>query len=86
MNRTEAVIVALGYQGGTVHDLCKELGIEVNVFLYGSPNNTANGSYIHGLYINTCGMEHRHNVLKRDYYGDLDYWLGVARCYQMGVS
>lgn len=32
--RTENVLNALGYQGGTVHDLCKDLNIDVQDFLY----------------------------------------------------
>lgn len=90
MNRTLLVMRALGWHGGTVHDLCRYLDIDVGLFLYGNPDSTRTGSaYNHGLFFNTCSMKHRLETLVPAWQGSVDFWLGVARSQEMverGVS
>ena len=35
--RTKNLMTLLGWQGGTVHDACKEIGVDEHEFLYSSP-------------------------------------------------
>jgi len=37
-DRTKNLFALLGWQGGTIHDACKEIGCDVHDFLYGSAN------------------------------------------------
>jgi len=74
---------AIGWQGGTVYALCAHLGLDVQEFLYDSPKVTHTGSsYNTGLYWDTNGKEHQ-KKLQEIFRGNLDYWLGVARCIEI---
>ena len=80
MNRTTNVMKVIGWKGGTVHDLCRYLGIDVHDFLYKtSYASYTNSSYNQGLYITTCGVEFINKVLVPSKRGDVDYWIGAAR-------
>ena len=78
--RTKNLIKILGWQGGTIHDACKEIGVEVNDFLYGEID---------------FGKDQCTPCLdfKRGYFdasdialylssnkGNFQYWLGVVAC------
>lgn len=83
MNRTQLVMKAIGWQGGTVHQLCDHLGLDVNEFLYSEPEHTYTGTdYNAGLYWNTNGPEHQ-KKLQALYKGNKDYWIGVARSVEL---
>jgi hypothetical protein len=61
-NRTLIIAKALGQQGGTVHDICKIIGVEVNDFLYSEmtpKGKQIDSDFIQGesLY-STCSPEH----------------------------
>lgn len=80
MNRTEALCKALGWQGGTVHQVAEALGTDTNSILYAEPSSTHTGSlYNTGLYWNTNSAQHQQNDLIPNHRGEVDYWLGVAR-------
>lgn len=82
--RTELVMQAIGWQGGTVHELCKELGLEVSKFLTHRPEYTCIGSsYYTGLYIDTNSIDHRKSKLIPMFRGNYDYWVGAAKCMQL---
>lgn len=82
--RTELVMQAIGWQGGTVHDLCKELGLDVDKFLNHEPEYKCIGSsYYTGLYINTNSVEYRQNKLIPLFKGNYDYWIGAARAMEI---
>lgn len=71
---------AIGWQGGTVHELCLLLGLDVHEFLTEKPTRTWCGTnYDRGLYWHTNSKEHQQKSLIPAYSGVLDYWLGVAR-------
>lgn len=83
MTRTQCVMKAIGWQGGTVHQLCEHLGLEPYDFLYAKPKATYTGSeYNKGLYWNTNSPRHQKG-LQKSQKGNLDYWLGVARCIEV---
>lgn len=85
MNTTEALCKALGWQGGTVHQVADELGIDTHSILYGEPSATYTSSpYNLGLYWSTNSKEHQKEVLIPQNRGDIDYWLGVAHAIVKG--
>ena len=79
MNRTEALMVAFGYQGGTVHDICKEVGLEVNDFLYGEAILYSNDNACGWFAYRTCTLEfNQERCVKEQRKGNLQFWLGVV--------
>jgi hypothetical protein len=76
-------MTAIGWQGGTVHDLCDHLQLDVYEFLYMSPAVTHTGSdYNKGLYWYTNDPDHQ-KFLQTKYRGNCNYWLGVARAVEL---
>ena len=69
----------LGWQGGTVHQLARELNVSVQDLLYkNKPSDCYTGTdYNLGTYWETCSLEHRLSVLLPKYKGNINYWLGV---------
>lgn len=82
--RTELVMNAIGWQGGTVHELCKVLGLDVCKFLMHVPENKSLASdYGFGCAINTNSMQYRIDVIIPNRQGDYDYWVGAARSMEL---
>lgn len=68
-----------GWQGGTIHQIASETGIDVSDLLYGEPEATyLNSKYSHGACANeTCSLPMRLK-LAQETKGNRDYWIGVA--------
>lgn len=83
--RLKAYLWFLGWQGGTIHQVSDELDCDEGTLLsaIGSKHDM---DYIRGLYANTNPLEHRLNVLLPQYKSNLQYWLGVARCYAIELE
>ena len=84
--RTELLLQALGYQGGTVHDICRMVGIDVHEFLHKQvpPSDKMLGDHwFMGTCFNTCSMAYRHETLLPKYKGNLNFWLGVCRSMEL---
>lgn len=78
MNRTQALCKALGWQGGTIHQISDETNCSVNDLLYGSPNKSSQ-NYTSGWFAGrTCSLEHNQMINFPKHKGDLNFWLGVA--------
>lgn len=41
--RTKNLMTLLGWQGGTIHDACREVGLDVHEFLYGNADFSESG-------------------------------------------
>lgn len=76
--RMKNACIALGWQGGTVHDVCAEIGLDPYDFLYGA----AEIDYVDGSVSKAFKQGYfearnaKDNTKKRA--GDLQYWLGVV--------
>lgn len=84
--RTELLMQALGWQGGTVHDICHYVGINAHKFLYTDiPSNQKmmGDDWFMGTCFNTCSMAYRHETLLPKYRGNLNFWLGVCRSMEL---
>jgi hypothetical protein len=77
MNRTQALMAAFGQHGGTVHDICKEIGCDVEEFLYNEIEEW-NIEHKKGWFVyRTCSLNfNQKSVVERK--GNLQFWLGVV--------
>jgi hypothetical protein len=81
MTRLEALCKAFGWQGGTIHDLTRETGVSVDDLLHGVPSSTyLNSDYCHGWFAGrTCSVDFNKNTNFPRFYGNKDFWIGVAQ-------
>ncbi len=76
--RTKSYLIALGWQGGTIHQIAKEFGCNVNDLLYANASDISQNSDYR------AGLEHGKNKrqvelgIKDLYFGVLDFWLGIG--------
>lgn len=86
--RTQMLLKAFGWQGGTIHQLAKETGCEVQDLLYGEPKFDYYGSsatlyrpsrdYLNGFSAaGTCSLDFNLSNNFPKNHGNLDYWFGV---------
>lgn len=85
MNITLALMKALGWQGGTVHQLAQETGLDVSDIIAGIPKDLHNvySDYVEGWYtIKVCPPESRGRRFSANK-GKRDFWRGVieAECH-----
>jgi hypothetical protein len=71
--RTKALCHFFGWQGGTIHQLAKACGCDVQILLY-SP--LMDGSRLgHGFSaMRTCELDWRRDVLAKSNHGDWPFW------------
>jgi hypothetical protein len=74
--RTERLYKYFGWQGGTIHQLADETGVDSYTLLYGEVGPTPRRSQ-GALAIEACTLASRLELAKH-VHGDKDYWLGVA--------
>lgn len=77
-NRTAAVMSLIGWQGGTAHQLCEYLGIDVNKFLWDEKDLSEDSNYTLGLYCSTNSKGYINSYIVPKYKGDTQYWIGAA--------
>jgi hypothetical protein len=75
-HRTKNLLDYFGWQGGTIHQLAKETGIDVGTLLHVIPTNIP-FEYTMGLTARTMGLESRRK-LAIERRGNMFFWLGVA--------
>ena len=78
INRTAAVMSLIGWQGGTIHQLCEYLGIDVNKFLWDDKDLSKDSNYTLGLYCSTNSKSYINSYIVPKYKGDAQYWIGAA--------
>lgn len=77
MNRLEAYCIALGLQGGTIHQIAEYTGVSVDVLL-NKPTNPSNSDHSHGYFsFTTSLLSHNKDVVFPENKGNADFWLGV---------
>lgn len=79
-NRTLNLCKALGWQGGTIHQVAKATGVDTGTLLYGKPSSESTASdYSLGWFAaRTCSFEYNRDHNFRAFHGVADFWLGVA--------
>ncbi len=78
--RSRNLMRLLGWQGGTIHDACSEIGVDVCDFLYGTADFNESGP---------CndfkrGYEEAENIMLglSENRGNLQYWFGAVAAVQ----
>ncbi len=84
--RSSNLFAYFGYQGGTIHQIAQETGVDAQTLLYAEPKD---GTYLSSLYslgssaLETCTLNWRRNTLAPQHHGQIDYWLGVADAFEV---
>lgn len=80
-DRTRLLMQALGWQGGTIHQACKETGLEVTSFLHDDLRDDGyglNSDFTAGWFaIRTCSKDKFKELASRNH-GNLQWWFGVC--------
>ena len=78
-DRAKLIMNALGWQGGTIHQACKEIGCEVQDFLYAKPQEAPIGSpYSRGWFAARTSPHYLKVRALHEEQGNVQFWLGVA--------
>ena len=80
--RTRNLIQFLGWQGGTVHQACAEVGLDVQEFLHGEAQFDENGpsfDFQRGYYARRDNSE---TLSDPKWKGNLEFWFGVIAAIQ----
>ena len=77
--RSKNLFRFFGWQGGTIHQVAKETGVDINTLLYGEPTESyLNSKYSHGACASeTCALKFRLELVDQAK-GNKDFWIGVA--------
>lgn len=78
--KTLVIMHALGWQGGTIHQVEQETGLKSNELWFGDITDKGHGdcdSARGWLAVRTCSLEHNRKVNWPRYRGNLNFWLGV---------
>lgn len=76
--RSLALMHALGWQGGTIHQVAAVTGCEVADLLHGEDDAHLGGAFGMGFSaVRTCGREFFNRTAEK-HFGVLAFWLGVA--------
>lgn len=74
--RARALYYFFGQQGGTIHQLAGQTGVDAHTLLYGdAPSLNAGGWFA----IRTCDAAHRRDVLASKARGDWSFWAEAIR-------
>ena len=80
-DRTRYCMQALGWNGGTVHQLCETIGCDVNEFLYADADGVGyiGSDFSAGWFATrTCGLEFFLKEILPERMGNLQFWFGVC--------
>lgn len=86
ITRTKALMMAFGWQGGTIHQIAEETGCDAHDLIYASAEEW-NTDHKQGWFAyRTCTLEHNqeHTIPVRQ--GNLQFWLGVASGVQSTIK
>ena len=82
--RTKNLMTLLGWQGGTIHDACKEIGCDPHEFLYKSADFGESGP-CHDFRRGYAEAEDIAIYLSANR-GNLQYWFGAVSAVQNGFE
>jgi len=78
-NNTKALFDALGWQGGTIHQIAKVYGLPVDLLLYGE-GNTKSIDYIKGKdYYNNGVVDRQDSLSNSMMFNNFDFWYGYMQ-------
>lgn len=78
MNRTKALMLAFGWQGGTIHQVAEVTGCPANELLYAESVEHNLNNKLGWFAYRTNSREYNKNNILEKYQGNVQFWLGVA--------
>lgn len=86
ITRTEALIIAFGWKGGTIHQIAEETGCDAHELIY-TPTNEWELSYKEGWFsYQTCSLEYNQENIAPSRKGNLKFWIGVSAGVQTAIK
>ena len=86
LTRTEALMLAFGWKGGTIHQIAKETGCNAHELIYGvSIEYDANNKAGWFAY-RTNSLEFNQQNITQKNKGNLQFWIGVASGVQSSIK
>ena len=80
MTRLEALCIAFGWSGGTIHQVAQECGLSASQLLdFPKQGHAIDSAYSRGWFSSrTCGRAFKLSVNFPSYMGNAEYFAGVA--------
>lgn len=86
ITRTEALMRAFGWQGGTIHQMAHETGCDAHDLIY-AKSEEWNVEHKKGWFAYmTCSLAHNQENTSPKKKGNLQFWLGVASGVQTSIK
>lgn len=76
---TELLCIALGWQGGTVHQVAAETGLTVSQIVETDRKEETGDFFLGHSAVRTCSLEFNREVNFPKHKGNLSFWMGAAR-------
>lgn len=78
ITRTEALMLAFGWKGGTIHQIAEVTGCDSTELLYTEDIGWNQDHQAGWFAYRTCSLEHNQTVIYPSVKGNVQFWLGVA--------
>lgn len=86
ITRTEALMVAFGWKGGTIHQVAEATGCDSTELLYAEDIGWNKDHQAGWWAYRTCSLEHNQTVIYPGVKGNIQFWLGVAAGVQSSIK
>lgn len=86
VTRTQALMMAFGWQGGTIHQIAQETGCDAHDLIYAESNESALDNKLGWFAYKTNTLEHNQKTCTVQFRGNLQFWLGVAGGVQTSIK
>lgn len=86
VTRTEALMLAFGWQGGTIHQIAEVTGCDAHDLIYKSAIEYSNEHAAGWFAYQTNTLEFNQQNITPKRKGDLQFWLGVASGVQTSLK
>lgn len=84
--RTQALMLAFGWQGGTIHQIAEETGCNAEDLIYGESIEYNANNKAGWFAYRTNSLEFNQENITPKRKGDLQFWLGVAAGVQTSLK
>ena len=86
VTRTEALMLAFGWQGGTIHQIAKETGCDAHDLIYAVANEYSLDCGLGWFAYRTNSLEFNQEKITPKQQRNLQFWLGVASGVQTNLK
>lgn len=86
VTRTQALMLAFGWQGGTIHQVAEVTGCDAHDLIYAKSEEHSTDHALGWFAYQTCSLEWNQAKHTVQYRGNLQFWLGVAGGVQTAIK